>query len=114
VTTEIPIALDRDAALSALQEVLVGLRDGSLTPARAAELLDAVVDTGPFDGVDDPVFRLIVDAIAAVVPDGVSLWELLDRDPAAMRARAARVEASNPERAARIRSRADRVEARQS
>ncbi len=107
------IQFDRNGALTALSQLVVGCCDGTISNERAAELLDDLVDTGPWDSADDPVFVGLVDAIEALVPDGVSLWHVFDRDPVAMRGRADRL-TDDPERAARIRARADRVEARRS
>lgn len=106
------VSLQFDRAVSRLILLLQQARLGTLTPESAAELLDEIVDTGPWDSADDVLFRGLVDAVDALVPAGVDLWHLFDRDPVAMRARASAVESVNPARAARIRERANRVAAR--
>jgi len=114
MNTEIPIHFDRDGAFSAVLAIVAGFRDGSLSNESAADLLDSLIDTGPWEDIDDPVFIGLVSGIDALVPDTVHLWSLLDRDPTKMRDRAAKVESENPEKAARIRARADKVGVRQS
>jgi hypothetical protein len=111
------IKVDPTVALSTLIALLTGLHDGTLTAERGAELLDDLVDTGSLDAVDDVVFHGFVVVLDALIPDHpIDLIALLElaRDPVNMRARADRVEAHNPERAARIRKRAARVEGRRS
>jgi len=114
MNTEIPIHFDRDGAFAAVLAIVAGFRDGSMSNDTAAELLDSLIDTGPWEGIDDPVFVGLVTGLDAIVPDTFDLWTLLDRDPAQMRVRADKVEGDNPDRAARIRERADKVEAKQS
>jgi hypothetical protein len=100
------IKVDPTVALSTLIALLTGLHDGTLTAER-----------GALDAVDDVVFHGFVVVLDALIPDHpIDLIALLElaRDPVNMRARADRVEAHNPERAARIRKRAARVEGRRS
>jgi hypothetical protein len=111
---ELPIHIDKDGALNALIGIVEGFRAGRLTNEQAAALLDDLLDTGPWDAMDDPLFVGLVTGLDALVPDSFSLWTIFDRDPAKMRARADKVEAEgNPEKAARIRARADKVESQQ-
>ena len=111
---DLPITVDKQSALDAALLLLQSAR-GGITNEEAAAALDALVDSGPWDGVDDPLFVGFVDAVDALVPDDFSLWHAFDRDPAAMRERARQLEAEgNPVRAARVRARADKAEARQS
>lgn len=111
--SDLPIRFDTAGFIGAILELLPAVAQGELTPELAADAIDDLIDTGPWDSLDDVLLHALVGAIVVLIPDGrLDLVELLSRDPANMRARAARVEAHNPERAARIRARADRVEAR--
>lgn len=85
--------------------LLAGLADERLTDDEIAAALDRAIDTGPLDALDDGAIRFAVARLD-------DLTEALRRDPARMRARAAALDAKNPDRARRIRMRADKLETR--
>lgn len=85
--------------------LLRAVQDGQITMDEAEEAIDAAIDSGPFEPLEDSVVEFLVPVIA----------ELFVRDPGKMRARADRVEfRGHSERAAKIRARASKVEAKRS
>lgn len=97
----------RLADLGAAATMLLGaLSDRALTDEEIAATIDRAIDTGPLDALDDGVIRFAVARLD-------DLAEVFRRDPARMRGRAAALETSHPERAARLRARAATVERRQ-
>lgn len=102
----------REGILDNLSDLLEAVRDGKLTVEEAldlvAEAVDDAIPTGPFEDLDDGPIRAGVQKLYDL------LAPLTRRDPAKIRARADAAELEgNADKAARLRARADRVEARQ-
>jgi hypothetical protein len=112
---EIPVHIDTDSAITAVISILTAARDGKLTNEEAAAALDELVDTGPWDALDDPLFLGLVQGLDALVPDKYSLVGLLSRDPVRMRERAVTLRAEGKvAKADRLDARAAKVEAKRS
>lgn len=111
-----PIHIDGKGFFSALALLATGMaEDGKLSAEEIAEGIDEMVDTGMFDDYDDPFILGFVEYTAPLAGKGVdAVRGLLDRDPAKIRERATAAEAAGKTaKAARMRARADRLEARQ-
>jgi hypothetical protein len=101
--TEVELPTRAADALRGLTVFLTAVLDGELTESEIAAAIDAAVDTGPLDPLDDSVISLVVTQLAG----------LLLREPAKMRERADRLEEEGKlERAEKLRARADKVEAK--